>query len=302
MRINYEISELVAFLAVAERLSYAAAAEELNVSPSSLTRRVQRLEYALECKLFERTTREVKLSLAGKQLFSRAREIVETLSEVQASFKGVPNFRSPTLTIACVPSVIRELIPVIQDDILRANPHARIRISDLSSNETNDAVLRSNADVGVGYLDGHTEGLDGVILREETFVLAMRKGHEFSGRNNVSWRELLAQRVIGPVRESGIRILIDSAMAKEGVTLKWFHEVRHTDTALLMAEAGIGVTAVPKSIYEESKNPNLVAVGLIEPEIKRRIGVLKRHGQPLRPLAREFWNALVGPNAQLAPS
>lgn len=299
MRINYEISELLAFMAVAERLSYAAAAEELNISPSSLTRRVQKLEYALESKLFERTTREVKLSIAGKQLFARAREIVETLAEVQASFKAPPNYRSPTLTIACVPSMIRELIPTIQDDLLRANPHARIRISDLSSNETNEAVLRAHADIGIGYLDKHNEGLDGVVLREETFVLAVRKGHELAGRESVPWRELLSQRVIGPVRESGIRILIDAAMAKEGISLKWYHETRHTDTSLLMAEAGIGVTAVPKSIYDGSHNPNLVAVDLVEPQITRRVGVLKRHGQSLKPLARELWNALVGPSAQL---
>ena len=72
MRIALQIDEIIAFLRIAEKSSFKAAAEELFVSQPALSRRIERLETAIGTRLLERTTRRVSLTKAGEQ-FCRMR-------------------------------------------------------------------------------------------------------------------------------------------------------------------------------------------------------------------------------------
>ena len=65
-RINYELHDLQAFVAVAERNSFRQAAADLFLSQPALSRRIEKLEDALGVKLFERTTRRVQLTNVGQ--------------------------------------------------------------------------------------------------------------------------------------------------------------------------------------------------------------------------------------------
>lgn len=65
-RINFDLQQLQAFVAVAERGSFRAAAEHIHLSPPALSRRIERLESIIGIKLFNRTTREVELTSLGR--------------------------------------------------------------------------------------------------------------------------------------------------------------------------------------------------------------------------------------------
>ena len=81
MRINFDFTDLETFLTVMETGSFRLAGERLNLSQSSVTRRVQKLEHVLSSQLFERTTRDVRPTLAAKRLQQRAETILEEASE-----------------------------------------------------------------------------------------------------------------------------------------------------------------------------------------------------------------------------
>jgi DNA-binding transcriptional LysR family regulator len=293
MRINYEISDIEAFLAVAERLSYAAAAEVLHLSPSSVSRRVQKLEKSLDRRLFNRSTRDVRLTIAGAQLLVRAKELIDTMTELQLSLRGDRVPRGPTLTVSCVPSVMRRRIPRAFKEFLRTHPHTRFRLLDLASNEALEAVAQRQADFGISYLGHEGSGLEFVTLEEETFVLVVRHEHPFAQRSRLSWRELDGQSLISPWKESGIRVLMDQALAKSGTPIRWVHEVRHVTSALFLVESGLGITAVPESLVADRKSPELVAIPLIEPVVKRAIVLAKPIDRPLRPIAQGLWDILL---------
>ena len=87
MGINYDFGDLEAFLAVKETGSFHAAATRLNMSQSAITRRIQKLEDALDSRLYVRTTRAGKPTLAAKRLQARAEALLQDARETTEAMR-----------------------------------------------------------------------------------------------------------------------------------------------------------------------------------------------------------------------
>jgi len=73
----------------------------------------------------------------------------------------------------------------------------------------------------------------------------------------------------------------------------WFYEVRHLSTSLGMVEAGLGVSVVPSLAMPTDEHHVLVSRPLIEPVIRRTLGLVQRRETPLSPAAEKFREMLV---------
>ena len=108
---NFDLSDLRAFVAVAKLGSFGAAAVELHISQPALSRRVGKLESALGVRLFHRTTRKVDLTAVGREFSYRAGELLNGLEQSLIGISDVANRVSGEVTIACMPSSIRFFLP-----------------------------------------------------------------------------------------------------------------------------------------------------------------------------------------------
>ncbi len=92
---RYTLRQLEAFATVAELLSFTDAADRLALTPSAVSQLVTELETALELKLFERTTRRVALSAAGREFLVAAELVLKHLRLAERSASDVRNRASP---------------------------------------------------------------------------------------------------------------------------------------------------------------------------------------------------------------
>src|SRR6476620_9927941 len=99
MRIALQIDEIIAFLRIAEKSSFKAAAEELFVSQPALSRRIERLETAIGTQLLERTTRRVSLTRAGEQFLPHAHAALEALELAVRSVSETTVQRGALVTV-----------------------------------------------------------------------------------------------------------------------------------------------------------------------------------------------------------
>ncbi|HEX3522833.1 MAG TPA: LysR family transcriptional regulator, partial [Stellaceae bacterium] len=83
-----DLADLTAFVAVADNLSFRAAASRIGVTPSALSHTMRQLEERLGVRLLNRTTRSVALTDAGLRLLGRARPAVEQISRALDDLKG----------------------------------------------------------------------------------------------------------------------------------------------------------------------------------------------------------------------
>ena len=83
------LTAMTIFVAVAEQEGFAGAARLLNISPPAVTRAVAALEAHLGAKLFNRTTRFVRLTEAGQRYFEDARRIIHDADEADEAAAGI---------------------------------------------------------------------------------------------------------------------------------------------------------------------------------------------------------------------
>jgi DNA-binding transcriptional LysR family regulator len=297
---NFDLSELRAFVAVADLGSFKAAAVALHLSQPALSRRVDKLEQAIGHRLLERTTRRVELSAMGRSFLPKARDVLNELDTALLGMADVVDRLHGQVSIACVPSSVGHFIAGAVKAFHRRFPRIRVRLIDASAVEILLAVSRAEADFGVSYLGAHEPDLEFEPLFEEDFVAACLHDHPLARRRKVTWAELASHESVTLAPGSGNRMLIDQALSGTSPRMNWACEVRHVPALISLVEAGIGVGAVPRFALSTTQRERLKIVPLVEPRVTRTIGIVSRRGRP-RSAAASAFHALLAqahePNA-----
>lgn len=286
-RINFDLQQLQAFIAVAERGSFRAAADEIHLSPPALSRRIEKLESIIGTRLFNRTTREVELTSLGRVFLERARAAIDDLESAILGISDIAMTRSGRVTVACVPSAAIYFLPQAISTFSAKYPSIRIRVIDESMNQTLQSVLTGESDFGIGFMNTLMPEIAFEGIHDDPFVVAMRRDHPLAKRQQVSWSHIETERLISVARSSGNRQLLDDVMSKVGLNPHFAFEVSHIGTLLGMVEAGLGIAAVPRTALP-SNHPTVVGLALRKPTISRSLGLLRKQGSTLRPAAAMF--------------
>lgn len=293
MRINLDTGDIEAFVAVATALSFSAAAEALNLSPSALSRRILKIEQQLETRLLDRTTREVKLTLAGKQFLDRAHEILGNVEELVTAIRGEGAPRASSVTIASIPSVASNVLPDAMRLFSERYPHVRLKIKDMTTNDVLEAVQAGEAEFGITSYGTFEDSLEFVPVVRAAYVLVVPRNHELANAQSVRWSELGDHRVISTWKGSGVRMVMDVELAKVGRRLSWYYEVQQMYTVLALVERGLGIAPVPSFFVSTRDARDMSAIPLIDPIVWVDLGLVKQRDRPLRQHAVAFWDVLV---------
>ncbi|MFC6309328.1 LysR family transcriptional regulator [Paraburkholderia dipogonis] len=293
MGVNFDLNDLQAFRAVVELGSFRKAAEAVSISQPALSRRIEKLEEALGVRLFERTTRSVTLTTVGRVFAPSAEQLLNDLDVALLGIRDVSSSRLGHVTIACVPSVAYYFLPNVIASYHRRFPRIRVKLLDSSANEVLGAVISGEADFGVSFMGSQESEVEFKVLLQERFVAACRRDHPLALKKRVTWNELYEHEYVSLDKTSGNRLLLDQALSTVAPRAPSVCETRHVTTMLGLIEAGLGVAAVPSMAMPGREHPILTSVPLVEPVVKRRVGIVTRRGRPLTPAAREFHKAIV---------
>ncbi len=291
-RNNLQIDELQAFVAVAEKASFRAAADALFISAPALSRRIERLETALDTRLLERTTRRVTLTAVGRQFLEHARQILDHLDLAAQHITDTAALRKGVVTVACIPSVAQQLLPGALVEFAKLYPDVRVKVADEGAQEVLAQVVGGTADFGLNFMGAQEPGLDFLALCRETYLLAVRPDHPLARRSAIAWSELVDEKLISVSRGSGNRLLIDNALSRLSHRPVAFHEVNHVATLIQLVQAGLGVGAVPSLSLNDPSRLGVVGIPLIKPAIHRMLGLISRREQPLSPSAAALYALL----------
>jgi DNA-binding transcriptional LysR family regulator len=291
-RINFDLAEIQAFIAVADKLNFKAAADSVFISQPAFSRRIDKLETLLGARLLERTTRHVALTEAGEKFLEHARAALDELNiGVQGISESVSRRRS-LVTVAAVPSVANNLLPRILQLFAETHPETRVRIIDEGANEVLAAVSSGRADFGLNFIGTQEPELEFEAIYTENYRLAVRKDHALAMKAAVTWDEIADERFITVAKSSGNRYLMDNALAKVARRPVPTYEANHVSGALGLVEAGLGVAAVPDLALIGGAYPSLVSIPLENPAVTRTLGLIRQKGSRLLPAADFLYGLL----------
>jgi len=297
---NFDLSDLRAFVSVADLQSFRAAADALHLSQPALSRRVDKLEQALGFRLFERTTRKVELNAMGRAFLPRARHVLGELESALLGMVDLSDRIRGLVTVACIPSAVDNFVAGVVRDFHQRYPGIRVRLLDQSAPDILLSVARAEADFGITYLGTQEPDLEFEALVVEPFVLACRPDHPLAGKRQVRWAELAEYECVVLAPGSGNRLLMDQGLADVAAQPRWTCEVQHVPAQLSLIAAGVGVGAVPKLSLSGGAGASLVGVPLVEPALMRRVGIVRRRGRTLAGGVLAFHDALVAAHTQPA--
>ncbi|MEV4476326.1 LysR family transcriptional regulator [Nonomuraea sp. NPDC049504] len=180
-----EVRELEYFLAVADTLHFARAAERLGIAPPPLSRAIAHLERRLGAKLFERTSRRVELTPAGRVFEVEARNALRALDQavrrVRQAGQGVLRIAAPPGTGA---GLLRELV---RRYVARFGSDT---VELVFTREQTTAVRDGRADAALVCSDEDLTGLDVQAIATEQPVALIPQGHPFAARHALTPRIL----------------------------------------------------------------------------------------------------------------
>lgn len=290
---NLELSDLRAFVAVAERGNFSAAAEEIHLSQPALSRRIAKLEGVLGVRLLERTTRRVDLTAFGRDFARKARDLLNGFDETLLGVGELAARMSGEVTIACVPSAVRHFLPEVLREYHEKYPRIMIRVLDEGASEVLSSVVRSEADFGLNYIGAQEGNIEFEPVMKEVFVVACRRDHPLAKRTSLTWAELAAHDYMTVAKASGNRFLLDLALADTPGLPRPFCEVRHVMSLISLVEAGVGIAAVPRLAMPPGEHPVLTSIPLKGPEVTRTLGLLRRRGVLLSSAAQHLYDIIL---------
>ncbi|WP_263772222.1 LysR family transcriptional regulator [Propionivibrio soli] len=290
MKVDFD--GIQAFVAIAELGGFGKAAEQLHVTQTALTRRLQKLEAYLGLKLFDRTTRYVELTAVGRDFLPQARVIVGEVTRSIEGLKDMSKRSHGSFTLACVPSMCAHILPEFIRQYADICPGNRIRLLDATSYEVRNAVLNNFAELGICIMGERNDELAEIPLFDDRLMFFCRDSHPFSNKSSVSWSDMSRADLIVVSNMMATRVVMDYQLAKRGIRLSGAYEVRHHATAISLVAAGVGCAILPASTLEEGDRQGIRRIPLVGPVVKRKVVLTKRKKSTLSPAADAFFNLL----------
>jgi DNA-binding transcriptional LysR family regulator len=292
MRINIETAELQAFLAVARQSSFRAASEGLFITAPALSRRIENLEQALQERLFDRTTRRVSLTPAGELFLVHAQAVMDELELAVRSVEQGMAHRREHVTVACVPSVANNLLPLVLKPYARTHPNVRVRIIDENAAEVLESVRKGEADFGVNFIGAQEAEIDFQALTRERYLAVMPAHHPLAAQSSLHWKSLAGEKLVSVSSSSGNRSLIDNAFSRVPQRPVIQYETNHVAGAISLVAAGLGVALLPELAIRNAPYKGIVARPVTSPVLSRAMGLITLKGRVLKPAAATLAQAL----------
>ena len=235
------LAQLQALAAVVELGSLTAAAERLSRSQSAISHALTELEDITEVKLLLRDRQPVVLTAAGERLWPYVQNVVREAQTLRQQFSLSRGKLEGRLVVASLPSVSLAFVVPALEALKAAHKGVTAVLLEGTDAEVEGWLDDGTADVGV--VAGTKTFANNLPLLDEDFVAVAADGM-FDGRKSVSAKLLSAMPFV--FSKAGCGPVIADYFARNGASLRAAFNVVEMRTILSMAEAGMGVSIVPR--------------------------------------------------------
>lgn len=284
---------LKSFVAAANRLSFTQAGQELGITQAAVSQNIRGLEEQLGITLFRREGRGVKLTDHGRQLLSKATEIlnlVEQAGQIGKSFAVV----SGALTIATSTVPSERLLPGLLVEFRRRHPQVRESVLVSDSRDAAVAVESGTADLGFIGEETTSPNLQSVAIAEDELILAVANDHVFAATGRATLRQLQQQPLIAREAGSGSWHCLQRELEKHQLhtrDLLIAMEVNSNDAIRATVQRGVGVAFFSTSTPFRKLGLTAVSIRGFRP--KRQLFLISNPAVELPSPAHEFLRFVV---------
>jgi DNA-binding transcriptional LysR family regulator len=269
---RFTLRQMEAFVAVAEALSFTVAASRLGLTAQAVSQLVAELEDLVGFRLFDRTTRKVTLSVAGRDFLASAETL---LRQVRAADSAADDLRHRAAGVVRVgaPLVMASMIlPMSIRDYARKRPKVVVRVRDVAVESLVDCVAAGDVDLAVGPDRASGDEVLAEPLFDSAWVLWCARTHPLARRRSaIRWSDLLDVPLVAAGRDHERSVARMAVNAPEGVRVTPVDIVDNISTALGIAAQGLAATLAPAYVGVMADLLGLQMRRVVEPETVRKV-------------------------------
>lgn len=268
--------------------SFNRAAERLNLSPSAVSGLVSGLEASLGFSLFERTTRRVDLSGAGRAFLPSAQSTIRQMQLAAAAANDIARGQLGMVRVAAPLVVASVVLPPAIASFQAEHPKVVVRIVDTAVDRLAAVVAEGDADLAVGVDRVAPPGMICQKLYPSPWVLWCSPNNPLARKHIVRWSDLYGIRLCAAGRDHEQSIAQMTRDAHVDRPIVPTQIVDNMSTALGLAAADLAVTVSPAYVKPFAEQFGLVMRRIIDPEIIRHMALYRPEGRTMSPAAEAF--------------
>lgn len=279
-----ELRQIEHFQAVVDHGGFTAAARSVRIVQSALSTSIRNLERELGAPLFERTTRRVTLSEAGRAFLPHARRVLAEAEAASDAVSAVAGLHRGRVSIGMIQwlgpvdlpaelSAFHRLHPGIQITVLNVPVDALVQR--LRGGELDLAYLASDA--------GLPADLVGRTIYREPLQLIMPPDHPLAAGARVRWADLDDEPLVLFSEGSAVTAIVRRVFTRLGLRLRVVGQVTQVDLQLALVHHGLGMAVVQGTLA--AKADGIAVADLVEPDVDWEVLLASRAPGPANPAA-----------------
>lgn len=277
-----ELHQLRYVVIVAKHQNFTRAAEELCLSQPSLSQQITKLEEELGVKLFERNTRSVTITSAGRTFIEQAQQVLQKIEEIKHSMQEHTGLLKGQFSIGAIPVVGKLKIATLITAFQKRHPRLDIHISEGGSLVLFEQLCLANIDAAIltPPINQDTSMVDFYPLIQDELVLIVSSDHPLAVKSVVALAETAQENFIFPNSTTGAYGIVLQACHAAGFEPRQACECSQVDTVMNLVSDGVGIACFSSRVAHAYADAGITVVKLINPPDKSIfLATLKRNAK-----------------------
>jgi DNA-binding transcriptional LysR family regulator len=291
---RFTLRQIEAFIAVADAHSFTVAASRLGLTAQAVSQLIAELEAILGFRLFDRTTRKVALSSAGRDFLASASTLLLHVRAADSAADDVRNRASGVVRVGAPLVLASTALPMAIRDYQQHKPKVVVRVRDVAVDHLVNRVADGDVDLAIGP-DRHTgAAVQATPLFDSAWVLWCAPEHPLARHSRaVRWAELAHVPIVSAGRDHEHNVPQMHRDVPVGTRVTPVDVVDNISTALGIAAQGLAVTLAPAYVGVVAKPLGLVMKRIVQPESMRKVCLYAPSARTLSPAAAGFADFLA---------
>lgn len=273
---------------VAREKSFSRAAEVLNRTQPAISQAIRRLEQEIGEKLFDRSSKDGTLTLAGEVLLDYAKQMLNLRVTAHNAIKEMRDLHHGKVTISANEHTVFYILPIIQE-FRKTYPLIKIEVQRGVASRIPKEVMAREVELGIISFKPNDDSVKSIPVLTDELILIVSPNHPLANKTSVSVKDLgvetfIAHNAISPYRQKVIE-----TFEKYQTRLNISIELPSLEAIKRLVERGTGVALVPKlTAQNELESGQLKALSVQEMKLERKLNIIYRRNSVLSHASKMF--------------
>ncbi|MGU3473718.1 LysR family transcriptional regulator [Paenibacillus sp. D51F] len=269
-----EIRHLHYLLEIAKQQNITKAAEALHLTQPTLSKIVKAMEDELGVPLFDRSSKQLRLTDAGTAAIKRVPSVLRAVQDVRTAIDDVARLKVGSISIGLPPVIGSVFFPRVVSPFQQLYPDVSFQMAEEGAKKIEAMLMGGDLDIGVVVGPVDEEAFHAIPFIRQRLALAVHESHPLADRSSVSMGDLEQEAFILFAYGFAVRQHVLRACQAAGYEPRIVHSSSQWDLMAEMVGAGAGITILPDPICSKISDPRIRIIGLDDPVIPWDLDVI----------------------------